>query len=188
MAWQRDTAWRRLDEHGQERCVFMCDQGVCFVEGVGAVAINGSGLVFEYHLEYSEGWEIRRGAIVSRLGAEEYRLSLERRDDGIWSVNGTPVPEYAGCDDIDVSFTPSTNTATIRRLALDVGQQQSSRAVYVAEPELTLHVVEQTYRRTAKTQYAYIADSFEATIDVDDDGIVTTYPGLFEHALELVSP
>lgn len=187
MAWQRETAWRRFDERGEERSVFICDAGTCVVEGIGAVAINGSGLIFEYRIEHDVGWSPVRATIVSRLGPDEFRLALEHRADGTWTVDGLHVAEYDGCTDIDLAFSPSTNVTTIRRLALEPGKQGRSTAVYVTEPELTLQRIEQTYRRLDQTTYEYRSGEFTARLEVDQDGIVTSYPGHFEVAISPVA-
>jgi hypothetical protein len=186
MAWQRETAWRRLDEHGEERAIFVCNDLVCAVEGVGAAAINGSGLIFEYRMELGPDWVVRRAGVVARLGPEEFHRVIERRDDG-WLIDGVRAAEYAGCTDLDLSFTPSTNTCAIRRLGLEIGQEGESTAVWVAEPKLTLHVLDQRYKRLDTRRYEYRTGDFSAVIEVDDDGIVTSYPGLFESAMQAAS-
>jgi len=179
MAWQREMAWRRLEEHGEERCVFACDDEQCVLEGVGAVAINGSGLIFEYRLECTTGWEIKRAGIIARLGTDEFHRVLERRDDGTWLVDGVHAAEYDRCEDLDLYFSPSTNTVTMRRLQLRVGEERQVRSLLVAEPELNLHPLDQVYRRADQRHYEYQAGDFRAVIEVDEDGVVLDYPGLF---------
>lgn len=183
MAWQRDIIWSRLDEHGQERCVFACDPTLCAVEGLGAAAIDGFGLIFEYRVELAPDWRLRHAFAVAHLGVEEYRVTFERRDDGAWSIDGKRRPEFDSCTDLDFAFSPSTNTMAIGRLGLGVGEEGFSRALWVREPELSLSVLEQTYRRTGRNRYQYSSGDFAATIDVDEQGLVTRYPGLFEAAL-----
>lgn len=179
MGWQRETGWKRFDERGEERAAFACADGACGLEGMGAVAINGSGLVFQYRIEFSPGWEVRRAGAVARLGAEEFTLAVERGDEGGWLINGIRAHEFDECLDLDLSFSPSTNTATIKRLALRVGEGATSNAILVHEPELTLSVLEQTYHRVDERQYEYRAGEFVAMIEVDEDELVSEYPGMF---------
>ena len=40
----------------------------------------------------------------------------------MWSGTERP-PEYSDCVDVDLSFTPATNTLPIRRLGLDIGEE-----------------------------------------------------------------
>lgn len=180
MAWQKDMAWRRLDEKGQERCIFVCAEALCGLEGLGAVAINGSGLVFEYRMQLTPAWDLRQASIVAHLGDDEFALNVEHREDGSWLFNGALAAEYTMCTDIDLSFSPSTNTMAIKRLNLAVGQEGASRAVYVSEPELKLSVLDQLYRRVDQHRYEYSTGDFTGEIEVDDEGIVQKYLGLFE--------
>lgn len=186
MAWHREVAYRRLDEHGEERCVYACMSEMCIVEGMGAAAIDGSGMVFEYRLELSEDWRIRHAAIVIRLGQDESRRIIERRDDAIWVVDGVHAVEFDGFEDLDLAFTPTTNTVAIRRLALDVGESGTSRSLLITDPELDVHGMEQHYSRVDDRRYLYQAREFSAEIEVDDDGVLIAYPGLFELAQPLM--
>lgn len=179
MAWQREVTWRRIDERGEEHCVCACESATCAVESFGAVSIDGHGLAFEYRMQLTSRWEIRFATVVARLGVNEYRVSLEHRGDGAWLVDGTHVPRFAECEDLDLSFTPLTNTIAIKRLGLQVGQEGVSRALWAAEPELTLHVLDQRYRRTGQRTYEYEAGEYSTRLKVDDDGIVVDYPERF---------
>lgn len=185
--WQREIAWRRFDERGEERCGFACEGDVCGAEGVGAVAINGSGFVFQYRIEMDGGWRVHRAGIVTRLGGDDFTAMLERHEDGTWSVGGLRAPQFDGCDDIDLGFSPSTNVITIKRLGLKVGGSATTRSILVTEPELALGVLEQTYRRLDDARYEYQTGDFTAVLSVDTEGVVTQYPGLFEAMLEPVA-
>lgn len=184
MDWRREMAWRRLDEHGEERCAFLCAGDACVVEGIGAIAINGSGLIYEYRIEYDAVWSPRKLEAVSRLGTDEFRLVIEQREPGAWYQDGLRAEKFDGCSDVDLGFSASTNTATIKRLDLRRGQEGRSLAVLVNEPELSLELLEQSYRRIEDTSYEYTSGSFRALIRVDDEHVVVDFPGKFEAALE----
>lgn len=184
MEWRREMAWKRLDEHGEERCAFLCAADACAVEGIGAIAINGSGLIYEYRIEYDGSWNPRKLEAVSRLGTDEYRVVIEQREAGAWFRDGARAEQFDGCSDVDLGFSASTNTATIKRLALEKGQEARSLAVLVNEPELTLELVEQSYRRVGNSTYEYANGSFRALIEVDDEKVVLDYAGKFVAALE----
>lgn len=182
MPWQREMTWRRIDERGQERCIMVCAAELCAMEGLGAVAINGSGLVFEYRIQLTPNWEVQQVTIVAHLGGEEFTLTLEHRSEAGWFANGERAIELDACTDVDFSFSPSTNTVAIKRLSLAVGEEGTSVAVYVTEPELKIGVLEQRYRRIDDRRYEYRAADFTAVIEVDQDSLVTDYPELFEAA------
>lgn len=183
--WQREVAWKRFDERGEERCGLACDGEICGAEGVGAVAINGSGLVFQYRIELGDDWQVRRAGIITKLGADEFTVILERHEDGNWSVGSVRTPQFDGCDDVDFAFSPATNTVAIRRMGLAVGESRVTKAILVTEPELLLEAVEQTYTRLDESRYEFRAGPFTAVITVDEDGIVSQYPGMFQ-AIQMV--
>jgi hypothetical protein len=101
--------------------------------------------------------------------------------DMLWS--GTePQPEYSECVDVDLSFTPATNTLPIRRLGLDVGDEAEIQVAWLVWPELDVSPVFQRYARLARDRYRYTQDDFEAELTVDEHGLVLEYEGLW-HAV-----
>lgn len=178
MAFQAEVMWRRVDERGEERCLFACADA-CVAQGIGAQAFNGSGMMFEYRLEYSHDGVTQNAAIIANVGVQEHRVRLERFAGG-WIVDGAHDSAYDSCTDIDLSFSPSANTLTIRRLTLGVGQEADSRALLVSEPTLALSILDQHYTRLSETSYRYEAAGFSAELLVDSEGLVLSYPGRFE--------
>jgi hypothetical protein len=66
--------------------------------------------------------------------------------EGTWTdSSGRPLPELAGCIDVDVSTTPLTNTLPIRRLGLAPGTSADLLVAYVAIPGLELTAASQRY-------------------------------------------
>ena len=84
----------------------------------------------------------------------------------------------AGCIDVDLSFTPATNTLPIRRLQLPIGKEAVVRAAWLRFPTFTLEPLEQTYRRVGTEIYQYetLAGKFVKKLTVNDAGFVTKYP------------
>jgi hypothetical protein len=101
--------------------------------------------------------------------------------DELWSDPERP-PDYRECVDVDLSFTPATNTLPIRRLDLDVGDEAEIRVAWLVWPELGVRPVLQRYARLAKDRYRYTQDDFEAELTVDEHGLVLEYEGLW-HAI-----
>ena len=96
----------------------------------------------------------------------------------LWSGSERP-SEYRDCVDVDLSFTPATNTLPIRRLALDVGEEAEIHVVWLVWPELDVRPVRQRYARLGKNRYRYTQDDFQAELVVDDEGLVLDYEGLW---------
>lgn len=96
----------------------------------------------------------------------------------VWS--GTErLPKYRDCVDVDLSFTPATNTLPIRRLDLAIGEEAEIHVAWLVWPELTVQRVLQRYTRIAEDRYRYRQDQFEAELTVDRHGLVLEYEGLW---------
>jgi hypothetical protein len=100
---------------------------------------------------------------------------------GIWRSSGQELREVQGCDDVDLTVTPATNTLAIRRLNLQVGSSESIISAWVKFPELAVQPLSQRYSRLAQNTYRYASNTgFSAEIVVDDLGLVLSYPGGWE--------
>ena len=87
----------------------------------------------------------------------------------------------AGCIDLDLNFSPSTNRLPIRRLGLAIGQEAQVRAAWLRFPSFTLEPLEQIYRRLNATTYRYesAGGKFVAELQVNAAGFVTHYPNFW---------
>jgi uncharacterized protein len=108
------------------------------------------------------------------LRCADWRLELTADGDGTWSV-----PNVDGCIDVDLGFTPATNTLPIRRHGLAVGEAFDLDAAWVRFPELTLERLPQRYERLAEDRYRYSSPGFQAELIVDANGLVLEYEGLW---------
>jgi uncharacterized protein len=98
---------------------------------------------------------------------------------GLWSGKECP-PEFRDCVDVDLSFTPATNTLPIRRLCLEVGEEAEIQVAWLVWPELRVRPVLQRYARLAEDRYRYTQDDFAAELTVDEQGLVLEYEGLWK--------
>ena len=104
-------------------------------------------------------------------------------ENGRWYANGQEAPAVRGAIDVDLGWSPSTNTLPIRRLRFEVGQSSGVfTAAWVRFPELTLEPLPQEYRRLSEREYLYMSrgGSFQARLLVDDDGLVVDYEGFWQ--------
>ena len=95
---------------------------------------------------------------------------------------GRARPDLEGCLDIDIWPTPFTNTFPIRREPLSVGERREFVMAWVSAPELTVRPMRQGYTRLADRRYLYEnleGSGFRAELDVDADGVVLDYEGVF---------
>jgi uncharacterized protein len=102
--------------------------------------------------------------------------------EGNWfDAAATPLAGLRDAIDIDLSASPFTNTLPIRRCNLGVGESVDITTAYVAFPDLTVNADPQRYTRLGQHRYRYASrdSDFTRDIEVDEDGLVVNYPGLF---------
>jgi uncharacterized protein len=104
-----------------------------------------------------------------------------------WYENGRENHAINGAIDIDLGWSPSTNTLPIRRLGLEIGQASGEfPAAWVRFPDLSLQTLPQEYVRLADRQYRYSSrgGAFTANLLVDGHGLVVDYQGFWQRAEE----
>jgi hypothetical protein len=147
-----------------------------------------------YEVRCDARWRVRELHITARTADAITSLTLSGDGAGHWAgPDGAPLPQLDGCVDVDLAFSPFTNTLPIRRLALQPGDAAELAVAYVALPALSPMPDGQRYTCLAPNRYRYdsLDDDFTAELSVDADGLVLDYPALFrrlpyapEHALE----
>jgi hypothetical protein len=176
--------WRRLDVPGHEEARVVRTTGGWRLSGELEVEEAGLAARLHYLIECDPEWRTRSAVIEGEAGSRPTRVALAADGMGHWTRDGVPVLDVAGALDVDLSFTPATNTLPIRRLALAVGQSAPVRSAWLRFPELRLEPLEQTYTREAELTFRYRAlvdgEPFIARLDTDGFGRVVRYEGLWE--------
>lgn len=177
--------WRDRAGEGLEHLVLREGPDGFRADSVVVGADDGELFAARYRILCDTGWRARR-LEVSLVG-DHRRLDLSSDGAGHWAESsGTSRPDLAGAIDVDLTATPFTNTLPIRRLGLRNGQFETIRVVYVRIPELTVTSDRQRYtclEGGRRYRYESVDSGFAREIEVDDDGLVVTYPGLFRRAL-----
>jgi hypothetical protein len=176
-ASHRTARWSAWDGSGLE--VVRLEVGGDGVRAVGEIAAEpGERPWAQYAIACDAGWRTLdvRVQLVDGRG-----LVLGCDGAGNWTRDGRPAPELAGTVDVDLSGTPLTNTLPIRRLALRIGDRARIGCAYVDLPSLAVRLDPQRYTRLSERRFHFEspASGFARDIDVDEDGLVVTYPGLF---------
>ena len=174
--------WRRLDEPGHEAARLVHHAPFWQLGGTSVFAAEGRSCRLEYQVVCDAGWRTLHARVTGWFGAEPIKVEVYTNSARRWSINGRDEPAVAGCVDIDLSFSPSTNTIPIRRLALNQGERAEVRSAWLRFPTLTLEPLVQSYTRTGESLYHYEAPSeeFVTDIEVGSDGLVRRYPPLWE--------
>ena len=182
--------WRRTDVPGREEARVERTNAGWRLTGELEVEETGLAARIRYVIECDAAWRTRSSVIEGDVGGSSIQFVLAADGAGNWSRDGAPLPEVAGALDVDLGFTPATNTLPIRRLALAVGDSAPVRSAWLRFPELRLEPLEQTYTREAELTFRYRAlvdgEPFIARLDTDAFGRVVRYEGLWE--AELAEP
>jgi hypothetical protein len=173
--------WRRLDLPGHEIATIIPDPDGWRLDGVAVLVESGRPCRIEYDIRCDALWRTQRCVIRGHVGERRVSLEVERDPAAVWSIGGIEVSALAGCDDIDLGFSPATNLLPIRRLALPVGAHAIVRAAWIRFPELTAEVLEQAYTHVSADRYVYesAGGAFRRELHVDAFGCVIDYPGLW---------
>lgn len=183
--WQLEQAasvlWRRLDQPGHDAMRLERRPAGWRLAGTALLLEDARPCRLDYEVHCDADWHTRSARVAGWIGAESVRVELTSDGAGQWQLNGAPQPQVRGCLDIDLSFTPATNTLPIRRLGMAIGAAAPVTAVWLRFPELTLERLKQVYTRTGEREYRYESDGgrFAATLTVQDAGLVARYGDLW---------
>ncbi len=166
--------WVRQDQPGNDACRFADAEGGYLIDGS---ATDASWNITRYRVRARDDGTTRR----VRIGANS-RIFIRRAPDGVWTQNGTEVPGLEDALDIDIGFTPATNTLPIRRLKLAVGDEAEILAAWFDPADERVKPLRQRYRRTGENAYDYTSldSGFSARLRVNVAGVVLEYEGLWK--------
>lgn len=170
--------WRRLDLPGHDTCRIWQDGAVQGLDGVAVWRDPAGPAHLTYLVSCDAGWITRSVRVHGRVAMQEISLSIHRLDDGSWRVSGEEMPDFNGLQDIDLGFTPATNTLPIRRLMAARQDRAQIAAVWLDPSDWSLKRLPQTYQRS-QAGWHYAAPGFATDLAVDADGLVTDYPEMW---------
>ncbi|MCC6612917.1 MAG: putative glycolipid-binding domain-containing protein [Anaerolineae bacterium] len=176
--------WRFREEAHSDFCVLSQSDAGYELEGVVLRGQDGQPIRIDYHVRCDRAWRTTATTIAIHENGGVRRLEIVAQPDGQWQVDGEALAVWQGCTDIDLGFSPATNTVAIGRLKLAVGQSAELDAAWVRWPGFTFEVLPQRYTRLADDRYLYESrnGSFQATLIVDAHGMVLDYENLW-HAV-----
>jgi uncharacterized protein len=176
----RIVLWRRLDVPGHDACRIVRAGMGWTIEGMAVFMERGVPASLSYRIVCDQGWVTRHGRLSGWAGRATIDLAIARDPDGRWSLNGIPLPELDGLADLDLGFTPATNTNAIRRMRLAEGEHSQIIAAWLDPSDWKLKSLEQTYERVERHIYDYRSPrhDFRARLRMDEFGVVVDYPGL----------
>lgn len=171
--------WRREDVPGHEVLRLVQGDSGWTLNGFALLAHEGRPCRLAYVVRCDAAWRTTAVHVSGRIGNEQTGLVISRDAEDSWMLNDSPVPTVAGCIDVDLHFSPSTNLLPIRRLHLGIGESAEVRAAWLRFPQMRLEPLVQTYERIGERTYRYRSGSFTADLEVNDQSIPTRYGDLW---------
>jgi uncharacterized protein len=181
MGRKTTARWRTWSGDGIQHLVLTEGHDGIVAEAVVLDAAEGRRFAARFRIECDAGWRVRR--VEAGVVGDDRRVELASDGAGRWQDGtGAPLPHLEGAADVDLPLTPFTNTLPIRRLVLRTGQSADLRVVYISLPEFTVTTDPQRYtclEPGRRYRYESLDSDFVREIEVDAQGLVVTYPGLF---------
>jgi uncharacterized protein len=174
--------WRRLDQPGHEAARLVHHAPFWQLGGTAVFAQDRRTCRLEYQVVCDAGWRTLHAKVAGWIGTDQVKVDMYTDAARRWIINGQQSPAVAGCVDLDLAFSPSTNTIPIRRLSLNPGERAEVRAAWLSFPDLSLEPLVQTYVRTGESSYHYESSGgdFVTELEVGAAGLVLRYPPLWE--------
>ena len=178
----RTILWRRLDRPGHEVARLHAHDAGWQLSGSAVFGDHDEPCDLDYVVVCDREWRTASAVVSGWIGKTSVRLELTIDAARRWRLDGAELPQVAGCLDVDLAFSPSTNLLPIRRLDLAVGQAAPVRAAWLRFPGLTVEPLDQVYTRIDPTTYRYESGggAFTAMLRTNAAGLVISYPDLWE--------
>lgn len=174
--------WKGLMYPSMECCCIAYGESGITVRGTVVGCDEGRPFNIDYAIDLQASWQIGSFSIQNNLSPQLDLQTFVTDDNGNWYNSADNTIVAAGCEAIDISLTPFTNTLSIRKLALQPGETGEIKVLYADIQACTLYATTQHYTRLTEDTYRFSTEdgSFMADITVDSDMTVTYYKQLFE--------
>jgi uncharacterized protein len=174
--------WRRLDRPGHESARLSFHPPHRYVAGTAVFSDKQGPCRLDYLVVCDAEWRTLSGRVIGWVGEKLIEVKLAVDPSSRWTLNGADRPDVAGCIDLDLNFSPSTNLLPIRRLGLAIGKEARVRAAWLRFPSFTVEPLEQLYRRVGESTYRYesAGGRFVADLEVNRAGLIVHYPGVWQ--------
>lgn len=169
--------WRVADGSGLERAALRRDGDGFAVDGTALLALRRRPFEVRYRVTTDRQWRTRAVDVTVTTPEREDHIALLADGQGGWTMGAHPLSGVEGCLDVDLGFTPATNTLPIRRLDLPVGGHADIDVAWVAFPSLRVERSAQRYERLAGDRWRFRSDGFSADLLVGEEGFVREYEG-----------
>lgn len=169
-----NVLWTSIELSSAEH--FVLDQVAtgCRFAGTVALLIDGAPGHISYEVHADDSCRTGRAeARITRSG--EYTDLTVEVSGQVWTVNGQARDDLTGCIDIDLGWTPATNTLPMRRLELEIGASQETTAAWLRFPEMSVEATTQEYTRLGESRWRYRSGAAEYILETTSGLVVRRY-------------
>jgi uncharacterized protein len=179
--------WSAWEEPGLGHLRLAVRESGVVADGLVLGVEQGRPFRIAYEVRCDADWRVRAARVGVPGGPP--KLELLSDGEGNWAgPDGRAVAYLEGCEYVDISETPFTNTLPVRRLGLAPGESAEITVAYFDGAELQPWPEPQRYTCLEKSsggalfRFLSLDGGFTADLHVDADGLVLDYPGLFRRA------
>jgi hypothetical protein len=180
---QREVIWQAAGGIGQEHLTLSDRNGVIVADSFAIAKPGETPVRVRYQVVCDADWVTRGVAITTEVGhGSPTVIELRSDGNGHWTnSDGSPLPHLDGCVDVDITTTPFTDTLPIRRLGLRPGDRETVHVAWIDVERLSVVPREQRYTGVFEgvVRFESVASGFSRELEIDEDGLVRNYPGLF---------
>jgi uncharacterized protein len=143
------------------------------LSGRAEILFKGDSVDLTYRVDTRPDWSTSQAEVL----IPEAGIAIEVAADGSgsWMINGQQRNDLDWCIDIDLGWTPATNTLPIRRTQATFNRGITVKAAWLQWPELAFTPVHQTYKKISDNRWRYEQGEFSAELVTDPHGVVVTY-------------
>jgi len=182
---EREVMWISLDSQVFEHVLLFNHNNSILADGIIIHLEKNSSYRIRYNIECDSFWRVRK-VELNMLDNSNRNLLMFSDGEGNWTnQNGEIIAELNGCIDVDIYYSPFTNTVAIKRLNLKLNESGEIITAYINTPELTAVPDPQRYTfleqspELSKYLYESIDSDFKAELSVDSDMLLIEYPQFF---------
>lgn len=180
---QKSILWSGIENDTDEHCAINFLSDAIMVRSEIEGWAHAVPVYADYTLKLDLQWNVLEFDIRFHDRNTQHHYHFFRDGESNWAdVSGEAYPEFKGCSYIDISLSPFTNSLPINGLFLPHGESAQIDVVYIDILANVIRKDHQKYTKSGHHHYTFEngGGNFTADIQVDDDGLVTHYPGLFD--------
>ena len=173
--------WRGFALPGHEASRLFTQDSHWHLQGTAVFSHEQQPCRLDYQILCDTSWRTHSAKVEGWVGNNVVDIQIKTDSSQHWWLDDVEQPDVAGCTDIDLNFSPSTNLLPIRRLNLAVGEAAEVKAAWLRFPSFALEPLSQQYRHLDETTYRYesAGGQFVAELKVSQSGFVLDYPGIW---------